>query len=351
MISTLLLLAASSVLQAGKTDAPRKAPLTFNSKEGGFSVVLPVKPTEAIREDAIAAGPIVTKIFQAGDGKSTFFVICSDLPADIPPDQVDKELDGVRTGYITSTNGKLVEEKKIKFEELPGREVKIDLGQATQRSYYFLRGERIYQLMVVQAKANDDPNAFRRFVGSFRLRKAVGGLKEAPVAEAEVEEYHSVEGGFRVRMAGKPTDQLQTIQTPIGPVQIRTCISQSGPGEQLMVVSSPIPGGTNGRAPDAVLEGSVNGAVANQPGSKLIGQKPIKLGEIPGREAEIQLPPNALAQDLTFFVHYYLAKDRLFQVVYIGPKAKVATKPVTAFLDSFRLDAPAATEPAKGARP
>jgi len=352
MIPALLLMAASSVLQADPADAPAKPPLDFTSKEGGFSVILPAKPTEAIKEVPTPAGPLVNKIFQASDGKSIFTVVCADFPGDITPEQVEPLLDGIRTGYVSSTNGKVTEDKKVRFEELPGREVTLEVGEAIQRARYFLRGDRIYQLIVVQTRPNDNPEAFRRFVASFRLKKIVGGLKEAPIAAAGWEEFHSADGGYRVRMIGKPVEQVHKIPTPAGPVAMHASTSLNGLGESYIVYHSPVNPGAEGLAPDALLDSVVAGAIANQPGSKLIAQRPITLGAVAGREAEIELPANPLIENLTFFVHYYAARGRLYQVAFIGSKDNIKTKPVADFLASFRFDPPvAATKPEKEARP
>ncbi len=86
---------------------------------------------------------------------------------------------------------------------------------------------------------------------------------------------------------------------------------------------------------DAGLEEVVRGSILSGKGT-LVSKKPIRLGEVPGREFEFD---SVGLDDRPRYVRAraYLDGPRIYQVLIGGPKAKVAGAPGDAFLNSFAL--------------
>lgn len=83
---------------------------------------------------------------------------------------------------------------------------------------------------------------------------------------------------------------------------------------------------------DQAFQDIIDGTVGNVQGA-LRTASPIALGGTTGREVLIDVP----AQNVAVHERIFLVGDRLYQVMYGGPKGTESAKDAMAFLDSFKL--------------
>ena len=87
-------------------------------------------------------------------------------------------------------------------------------------------------------------------------------------------------------------------------------------------------------APDKLLDGARDGAVANVKG-KLASEAKVTMNGFPGRELRIEAPG-----DLVLAARIYMVQERLYQSLVVMPKPREAAADAKKFLDSFKFQKP-----------
>jgi hypothetical protein len=155
-----------------ETDVPDWKP--FVPKGGGFSVLLPLTPTEHKQRLKTSAGPITVTLFIADEKKieCTFVVGYSQYPeGSIGPRTAEKRLDNARDGAVASAKGKLKSEKVITLDGHPGRELEIESAKGMVRTRLVAVKNRLYQTMVVGSASLVRGKEAEHFLKSFKLSK------------------------------------------------------------------------------------------------------------------------------------------------------------------------------------
>lgn len=145
--------------------------LTFEAKEGGFSVMLPKTPAERTQRIKTAMGQLDVHLFVVEKSPASYVVSYSDVgEADAKKATQEKRLDHARDGAVSSTRGKLRSEKKLEFEGCPARELWIENEKETViRMRIVVSGRRLYQLMVIGPGAVAQSREAAAFLDSFKL--------------------------------------------------------------------------------------------------------------------------------------------------------------------------------------
>jgi hypothetical protein len=328
-----LILALAAISQAAGT-SPRAT--TFTSKEAGFSIEFPAKPTETIRKVDTPDGPLVNKIFQANGGENVYSIICAVIPGTFKPSHRAMLLESICDGYLTSTGGTLVEHRELKVDSEPAREVTIQLPNGRMYCRYFIKGRRIYQIMMTSL-GEDDPAGFKRFASTFKALKPVGNLSDGPGVAKSWRDYRSKAGGYSVKMLGDPIEQVQKVKTPAGVFEVHVAMSNSPTGDNFGVSYRQVERTEPPVAPATLYDNAIQGATENARG-KLSRRKPIELDGNPGVEVEIDLSAGQPYPDGVLLARYFWIKDRLYQVKFVGERARLKDNDVRAFLDSFHPD-------------
>src|SRR5579883_3111676 len=160
---------------------------------------------------------------------------------------------------------------------------------------------------------------------AFLVAFSLGG---AALAADQWREVHPDKSGFTVMMPGEPSLEQQQIKGSSSPNNI---YGVKEGNESFVVSYTDYPTGIVKQAgPAQVMNGVENGAV-NAVKGKLRSQRDVALGDAQGREAIID------TGDYTLKARYYLAGDRLYQVVYFGQKGSEDGADANKFLDSFRV--------------
>ncbi len=205
-------------------------------------------------------------------------------------------------------------------------------------STYFIKDKRIYQILVFFADPKTDkPEVAKKFVDSFKLVKADGKLTDGMENLTLWKDFRSKDGGYKIKMLGDPKETTQKLPTDGGEIEMKM-ITMLGPKNENYVVSySPVVQTDPPRTPQVLYEAAAESAAENLKG-KILLRKPISYKGKPGSEALISLPATLPYEDGVFKVRMFIVKDRLYQVAYVGPKARLESKEIIEYFDSFELD-------------
>jgi hypothetical protein len=148
----------------GKKEEPKDTWVEFTSKEGGFSVLMPKKPTTRKQ----TAGSIEVHMFLVEYPTVAYGVLYNDLAGKVT--DPEKALDDGRAGAVKSSRGVLLTEKKISLDGHPGREIRIKTrDNIIYTARIYVVGQRFYQTIVTVPEGMDISKPMKRFMDSFKL--------------------------------------------------------------------------------------------------------------------------------------------------------------------------------------
>jgi S1-C subfamily serine protease/regulation of enolase protein 1 (concanavalin A-like superfamily) len=151
---------------------------TIVSKEGGFTVDMPVEPD--IKEggkDRI--GGVDTKSFLLGceTENGVYLAYRLDLPGGLRGGTEERFLDALRDFFVNQWHGKLLTEKKVRAQGNMGRDFTIrgkpdKMNFASIRVRQYLVGKSIFAVVVISMPDAELPEDSGRFLGSLALGQA-----------------------------------------------------------------------------------------------------------------------------------------------------------------------------------
>ena len=113
-------------------------------------------------------------MFLAEQGQESWAVVYADYPEEVvQASDPDAMLDGAVAGAASNVGGEVVSKAEIALDGSPGRECTISLVQNGQdmvlRARIFLVGNRLYQIMVIVPKGEENSQEIDSFLQSFQL--------------------------------------------------------------------------------------------------------------------------------------------------------------------------------------
>ncbi|MCE9530693.1 MAG: hypothetical protein K8T89_06140 [Planctomycetes bacterium] len=147
----------------------------FASKEGKYTVSFPKAPLERSREVDSPTGKL--KIFVAQvtlRPDFAIFVLYNDMPDSEVKRSTTKELLDKNREGIKGPTGKILEEKDLELgdDKIPGRFMLIESETGVAQVRAFVKGNRLYMLMVGTQKKEDAISAeAKKFLDSFEITK------------------------------------------------------------------------------------------------------------------------------------------------------------------------------------
>ena len=153
---------------------------TYNNEEFEFSIDFPGTPQVMDQKLPSEVGELTMDMFvvDQSDNETAdnmiYMVVRSEYP--IKADDIDAEtaqgmLDGSVNGAVTNVNGKLVEEKKVELNGIPGRKVKIEVQGAFMYLNIYLKKQFIYAAQVICMADKDKNTNISKFFESFKINK------------------------------------------------------------------------------------------------------------------------------------------------------------------------------------
>ena len=146
----------------------------LNSSEGGFSILMPGKPSKQTLKMNSAIGLIDFHLLTLEQEDVVYMVGYSDYPDTLVQRSTqDSLLDIACYGAIVNLKGNLVSRRVISIEEYPGREMKIEQadGETVYLTRLFLVRKRLYQITVLTLIRKEISEDDIKFLESFKLLK------------------------------------------------------------------------------------------------------------------------------------------------------------------------------------
>ena len=148
----------------------------FASPEGGFSVLMPVPPTQKRQSTNSSTLSLDSNLFTASleESKVVYSVAYTNFPeelAEFPPNLL---LDSLSHRFTNDKTIKLLSQQDISFGKYPGKEFKFESpGEILVKHRTYIVEKRLYQLTAEMPKARESAlsNDTDRFLNSFRLQK------------------------------------------------------------------------------------------------------------------------------------------------------------------------------------
>jgi regulation of enolase protein 1 (concanavalin A-like superfamily) len=184
--SLVLLVAAAWSLSA----SAQMAWESVTSKEGGFTVEMPAKPSLTSSRTRKGPGGTVKILMIGCETKAGAYIAYKiELPTAVVKGAEDEELDTERDEFAKEWNGKVISEKKVRAEGKLGRDFTIrgkpekDTGVLAVRVRTYLVGKAVYAVLVVSAPNRELPEDAGRFLGSLAIGE--GKVRAAGKPEPE----------------------------------------------------------------------------------------------------------------------------------------------------------------------
>lgn len=154
---------------------------------------------------------------------------------------------------------------------------------------------------------------------------------------AEAEEpaaFKSKEGKFSVALPGKPVEKTNKVKIGDGEVEMHVFTLRQKDGV-FAITYNDYAKAVVGDDPDKFLAGVVERNAANLKG-KLVTDEKITTGKkkYPGRVIRVEMPD----KKGLYRARIFLAGERLYQVVALGPDEFAKSKAVDDYLNSFEID-------------
>lgn len=153
------------------------------------------------------------------------------------------------------------------------------------------------------------------------------------IAQSVWKPYSSSSGQFTVLFPGNPLEFQESIDTPLGEIDLFGFGVERPDEAGYLVAYSDFPVNL-AQAPiplEDLLAGIMTGFI-NSIGGDILSQNSISLNGFPGQEARIQLEDNFVARYRVFIVN-----ERMYQLAVFTDKEQYLPKSIEGFFNSFQL--------------
>lgn len=168
-VLTAAVLLLTTGFQQSKGGSAQSGWVVFSPEGGGFSVMLPGKPTERAPRQDTKTGRTPAPLYEITSGDFKYAVTYMDYPFSVRGAQRDKLLDMGAEAGISGAGVKIVSNKPISLGEHPGREVKGEKQGFVSHSRVYLVNQRLYLLIVWRPSDSADSESAAKFLDSFKL--------------------------------------------------------------------------------------------------------------------------------------------------------------------------------------
>lgn len=148
-------------------------------------------------------------------------------------------------------------------------------------------------------------------------------------------EFISEEGQFSIDAPAPLEETQQSVQTPVGPVDIYTFTAETDESAYVVAYSDYPPAIVDETDPEMLLDSSRDGAISNL-GGTLVSEEAIDLEGNPGRSLVISTN-DAANEPATINSRIFLVENRLYQVLVVTPEDQDTQAASADFLESFDL--------------
>lgn len=148
--------------------------------------------------------------------------------------------------------------------------------------------------------------------------------------------FTSKAGRFSISLPGKPAEMKQQVSAPTGKLELHFFTVAPAEGSAYVLYYYDYPKGAIKEDKREGLIESVCDGYVKQVGGKQVARTKVTLGKEkhPGREVVVEMPE----KKQFYRARVYLAGNRLYQVMTMGPNDFARGKKADEFFDSFRVE-------------
>lgn len=170
-----LFLWVSGIVRVSTSDGPPQAEAwkRYTTADGVCSAEFPEPPKQDAKSAlGIESGGLTLSL----SSLDVYYMLTfSDIPADSPPATNEERLNSIRDnmpafGAQMGMKYEFVREERISENGIPGRDLEFAAGEKhTFRAKIFILGTRIYRIIAVTRRSEQEDEATRRFLRTFRF--------------------------------------------------------------------------------------------------------------------------------------------------------------------------------------
>lgn len=154
--------------------------------------------------------------------------------------------------------------------------------------------------------------------------------------QLSMEVFSSEVGQFTIATPAPFEETQQSVETPVGPVEIYTYTAETEQSAYVVAFSDYPQPMVEQSEPEMLLNSSRDGAINNL-GGTLVSEEAISIEGYPGRSLVISAD-TANNEATIINSRLYLVNNRLYQILVVSPENQEGKKVVQTFLESFELD-------------
>lgn len=176
VVPVLILLTAASVAIGQSTPPPPAkavpAPGSYESKEGGFKIAFPARPTLTSTEIDSSYGKTSVNVHILPTSLAEYTVVHTDFPTAIKDKfDLDSRFDNMRDSQVKRLNGRLMEENEYYFGSNYGRSLVIETAVSTMTVRAVIVEQRLFVLSVLTRGKLSTQSATLRNANTARINK------------------------------------------------------------------------------------------------------------------------------------------------------------------------------------
>jgi uncharacterized protein YbaP (TraB family) len=297
---------------------------TFKDPAGEYTVDMPTEPY--LYQLPLQGGSDMTMHMLPELGSGMIYYSASlTLPMRLSSHEEDNVFRTMIDRMTSQKGTRLLAEKKIHWNQVPGREIDFFTSQDVKytRGRLYIRGSRLYMLMVSGSEAQLADKEAVRFFESLRLLE-----NKTP----DWNETVSQEGAFRVKSQVPLVPKKREVEGSEGKIYLTYLSGTDHPaGTSFTVLYSDYDPGMVIMDDSIFFAEVINKTVTNSQG-KLIDQRVVTAEGFPGRDFTIQGP--------ALFVRgrVFLRASRSYLLLVTGPQAAIGeTASIDLFFNSFEF--------------
>lgn len=153
----------------------------------------------------------------------------------------------------------------------------------------------------------------------------------------QLEPFSHKDGKFTVMAPGPMTYSEHTASSPIGKLKMHAFMKPIGNRLFMLSYNDYPPLITKFSTPKKMLQGAAKGAIKKFKPSKIISQKSIKLGNVPGLAFHAHGVRKTMKLD--FYGRFFVKGSRLYQVI-VAQKRGLSKDIALKYIQSFQITAP-----------
>jgi hypothetical protein len=158
---------------ASAGDTLSTEPTEFSSADGRYTISMPGEVSESTQSVPTALGELTMFVAACEiSNDQAFMVMYADYPSPFEVGDIESFYDSVQSG-AAGPDGEIVSEKRLRYNGMAGREAEILKEGMTVRCRYFLRSNRLYQVMAIASEEIDGEatyqNTVKQFFNSFEV--------------------------------------------------------------------------------------------------------------------------------------------------------------------------------------